>query len=256
MVHENKLSASSAAFRFYGALNDFLPPMRRQRTLLCFFKRPPAVKHAIEAFGVPHPEVDLILVDGRPAKFDDQLRDKDRVAVFPVFAQFDVGCLPRLRPQLAPFPRFVADVHLGKLARGLRLLGVDCLYRNDYQDRDIADISAKTGRVALTRDRRLLFSRRITYGYWVRAVEAQAQIEEVFYRYDLHRALRPFQRCLRCNGLLTPVAKADVLHRLQPRTRRYYENFYRCADCGHIYWEGSHVENMRQRFSALFRPGS
>jgi len=148
-------------------------------------------------------------------------------------------------------PRFVLDVNLGKLAKLLRMLGFDCLYRNDYHDPEIADIAAIEQRVVLTRDRRLLFAKRIEHGYWVRSVEVERQVDEVLLRYALHGKIKPFARCLRCNGALAPVAKADVLDRLEPKTKRYYQTFYRCGDCWQIYWQGSHIDHMLRRFPTL-----
>lgn len=242
----------SAEFRFYGALNDFLPPPLRQTTRRYAFNGHPGIKDPIEVFGVPHTEVELIIVNGESVGFDYQLQANDRVAVFPLFKDLDIAALRRLRKPCAADPRFVLDVNLGKLAKRLRILGFDCLYRNDYSDAEVANISAKEQRVVLTRDRRLLFAKQITYGYWVRTVHVQRQVEEVIRRFELQAIIRPFKRCLLCNGLLAQVAKADVLDRLEPKTRLYYELFYRCADCGRIYWEGSHIEDMRQRYAAYF----
>ena len=245
-----------AQFRFYGALNDFLPPPQRQTTLRYAFNCHPGIKDPIEAFGVPHTEVELIIVNGESVGFDYQLQGNDRVAVFPVFKELNVNALLRLRGPISSDPRFVLDVNLGKLVKRLRLLGFDSVYRNDYHDAEIADIAADGQRIVLTRDRRLLFAKRITYGYWVRAVHVQTQVEEVLQHFGLHQAIRPFKRCLVCNGLLAPVAKADVLDRLEPKTRLYYELFYRCVDCQRVYWEGSHIEDMRQRFAALLPSSS
>lgn len=241
----------SAEFRFYEELNDFLPPEKRKQTLLYRFDGHPGVKDPIEAQGVPHTEVELIVVNGASVGFDYRLQDRDRVAVYPVFESFDITPLVRLRE--APLRRiaFVIDANLGKLARRLRLLGFDALYSNRFHDAEIADISAAEKRIVLTRDRRLLHARRITHGYWVRSVVPEAQIREVLRRFDLHRQIRPFFRCLVCNGLLKPVAKADVFDRLEPKTKLYYEEFYTCDMCGRIYWEGSHLAKMRQWCGAI-----
>ena len=245
----------SAEFRFYEELNDFLPPERRKRTLPYGFSGHPGIKDPIEVFGVPHTEVELILVNGESVGFDYQLQDGDRVAVYPVFESLDISPLLKLREKPLRNPRFVLDVNLGKLARRLRLLGFDSLYRNDWQDAELADVADREHRIVLTRDRRLLFARRIAHGYWVRAVQAERQVQEVLRRFDLYRLIRPFARCLACNGELAPVAKADVLDRLEPKTRLYYERFYRCGACGKIYWEGSHVDNMRRKFADFLSPG-
>jgi uncharacterized protein with PIN domain len=244
---------SRAEFRFYGCLNDFLPPALRQETIPYRFRGWPGIKDPIEALGVPHTEVELIVVNGRAAGFDHPLANGQRVAVYPVFQSLDIGDRQALREKIASVPRFVLDVNLGKLARRLRLLGFDSLYRNDYRDADIAEIAACERRIVLTRDRRLLHAKKIAHGYWVRAVEIGKQVEEVTRRFALDGALQPFTRCLACNGRLLPVAKADVLDLLEPKTRLYYENFYRCDACGRIYWEGSHVEDMKRRCVGLLR---
>lgn len=240
-----------AEFRFYGALNDFLPRQRRQHSFTYAFNGHPAIKDPIEACGVPHCEVDLIIVNGRPVGFDYQLQPGNRAAVFPDFSSLDLSGLLRLRAPLSTRPRFILDVNLGKLAKRLRLLGFDSLYRNDYRDDEIAAISAEQQRIALTRDRRLLFTKKIVYGYWVRDVLVENQLKEVIRHYDLQAHIKPFQRCLRCNGRLAEVAKAEILDSLEPKTRLYYQRFYRCGDCRQIYWAGSHIEDMRQRFATL-----
>lgn len=241
----------TAEFRFYEELNDFLLPEQRKETLVYRFSGHPAIKDPIEVLGVPHTEVELILVNGHSVGFDYQLQDGDCVAVYPMFESLDVSPLLKLREKPLRDPRFVLDINLGKLAKRLRLLGFDSLYRNDWRDAELADVAASEGRIVLTRDRRLLYAKRITHGYWVRAVQAERQVEEVLRRFDLYRLIRPFARCLACNGELAPVAKAEVLDRLEPRTRLYYEVFYRCGDCGKIYWEGSHVDNMRRQFAGF-----
>jgi hypothetical protein len=244
----------AAEFRFYEALNDFLPPELRHQPLCYRFDGHPAIKDSIEAQGVPHTEVELLVVNGESVGFDYRLQDGDRVAVYPVFACVDLS--PRVALREAPpwHAAFVVDVNLGKLARRLRLLGFDALYSNAYTDAEVADIAAAEQRIVLTRDRRLLHAGRITHGYWVRSVRPDGQTAEVLRRFDLYRQIRPFRRCLVCNGVLGPVAKADILDRLEPKTRLYYEAFFACGGCGKIYWEGSHLESMRQWCGAWTPP--
>jgi uncharacterized protein len=249
-------TASTAEFRIYKELNDFLPPERRKQTLRYRFKGRPAIKDPIEALGVPHTEVELIVVNGDSVGFDYRLEAGDRVAVYPMFEALDITPRLRLRDQPLRDPRFVLDVNLGKLAKRLRLLGFDCLYRNDYQDAEAASLAGTERRIVLTRDRRLLHAKTITHGYWVRAVRVDDQIDEVLGRFDLRGPIRPFARCLACNGHLEPVSKSEILDHLEPKTRLYYEVFHRCADCWRIYWEGSHVQDMRQRHSALLAGGA
>lgn len=237
-----------AEFRFYEELNDFLPAPRRKQTLRYGFNGHPGVKDPIEAFGVPHTEVDLIIVNSESVGFDYPLQDGDRVAVYPVFESFDISPLVRLRARPLRQTAFIADVNLGKLARRLRMLGFDVLYHNRYRDDEIATIAAEEHRIVLTRDRRLLFIKRITHGYWVRSVQPHEQVQEVLSRFDLSRQIKPFRRCIACNGLLQAVDKASVFHQLEPKTQLYYQHFYRCGDCGKVYWEGSHVADMRERY--------
>lgn len=239
----------SAEFRFYGELNDFLPPQRRKQTMQYGFNGHPGIKDPIEVFGVPHTEVELIVVNGEAAGFGYQLQANDRVAVYPAFKTLDITPLLKLREKILPYPRFILDVNLGKLAKFMRLLGFDSLYRNDYQDAEMVDIAVDQQRIVLTRDRRLLFYKNISHGYWVRAVAVEIQIIEVLRRFNLHDSIRPATRCPVCNGILDPVPKADIQHLLEPKTRLYYQVFHRCADCRQIYWNGSHMENMQQRFS-------
>ncbi len=236
---------SSATFRFYAELNDFLPARRRFRESVYTFADHPSVKDAIEAQGVPHTEVELILVNGASQDFSYQLNDGDRVSVYPVFESLDVTPLLRVRPEPLRVARFVLDAHLGRLAVYLRMLGFDTLYQNDYGDEELARISREEGRILLTRDRGLLKRRAVTHGYAVRATALREQVVETLRRFDLFEAIHPFTRCLACNGLLEPVEKAAVIELLPENTRKYYEEFWRCASCGRVYWQGSHYERMR-----------
>lgn len=242
---------ASATFRFYAELNDFLPPERRQRAFAYRFDRRASIKDVVEALGVPHTEVDLILVDGRSVNFGHILGDGERVSVYPVFEAFDISPLARLRPRVLRTPRFVLDTHLGTLARYLRLLGFDALYRSDYDDAELAAISASERRILLTRDRGLLKRRIVTHGIFVRDDDPRAQIRDIVSRLDLGGMVRPLSRCVRCNGPLAPVEKAEIADRLEPKTRMYYERFLRCAECGQIYWKGSHFGRLQKTIDDL-----
>ncbi|MGD8351023.1 MAG: Mut7-C RNAse domain-containing protein [Gammaproteobacteria bacterium] len=233
-----------ASFRFYAELNDFLDPADRGKSVDYRFDGDPGIKDPIETLGVPHSEVDLILVDGTSVGFDYRLGDGDRVAVYPVFEGFDISPLQRLRAKPLRVTRFVVDVNLGKLARRLRMLGFDTVYDNSFDDREVVDIAQRERRIILTRDRRLLFRKAVSHGYWVRSDDPATQLDEVVERLHLGAQIQPLQRCLECNGLIESVDTEQVWSRLEPLTRRYYSEFYRCPDCGKIYWEGSHVEHM------------
>ena len=205
----------------------------------------------IEAFGVPHTEVEVILVNGRSVDFSYIVQDGDRISVYPMFESVDITPLLRLRPAPLRKPKFVLDSNLGRLARYLRLLGLDCLYRNDYQDAEVARIASEQQRTVLTRDRTLLRRRIITHGYYVRAQQPHRQVREVLARFDLYGQVKPFSRCTRCNGELESVDKQTIVDRLEPRTRKYYEEFRRCTDCGQVFWQGSHHTRMQQLVAAL-----
>jgi uncharacterized protein with PIN domain len=234
-----------AELRFYEELNDFLPEERRKRPVAVAVDRARSVKDAIESLGVPHTEVDLVIVDGRSVDFGHLLRGGERVAVYPMFESLDIAPLVRLRPRPLRDPRFVADTHLGKLARHLRMAGFDTLYGNDWDDDAIVALSNRDRRTILTRDRAMLRRRDVERGYCVRAVRSEAQLAEVVGRLQLEPLVRPFTRCRECNTPLEGVDRETVLGRVPGKVRELYDRFLRCPTCGRVYWEGSHFKRMR-----------
>lgn len=239
--------------RFYAELNDFLPPDRRQVPFAEPCARRASVKDVVEGLGVPHTEIDLILVNGQSVDFSYLVRDGDRISVYPVFESIDISPLVRLRPQPLREPRFVLDTHLGRLAAYLRLLGFDSLYRNDHTDQELARLASSEGRILLTRDRGLLKRNLVTHGHWMRETRPRRQVVEVLRRFDLYGAVSPFRRCLRCNTLLRPVRKEAIGHRLPPKTRQFYDEFRCCPTCDRLYWPGSHYERMQQFVEQMLR---
>lgn len=236
-------------FRFYSELNDFLPVSKRQANFTHFFKERTSIKDMIEALGIPHPEVDLIEVNGEAVDFSYIVTDGDRINVYPVSAS-TVKPTVRVRPTYLP-SHFVLDVHLGKLATSLRMLGFDTLYRNDYSDEELAQISATQQRILLTRDKGLLMRSLVTYGYYVRETDPWRQVVEVLRRFELFKLVTPFQRCLRCNGLLKPVDKEAIVDQLPQNIQMYINEFHRCSQCSQIYWKGSHYERMQQSIAEV-----
>ncbi|HUF20650.1 MAG TPA: Mut7-C RNAse domain-containing protein [Burkholderiales bacterium] len=245
-----------ATFRFYEELNDFLLPERRKVEFEYACARRATVKNAIEALGVPHTEVELILANGVSVDFSYMMQDGDRIAVYPVFEAFDIRPALRLRPDPLRRPRFVADAHLGGLARFLRMLGFDTLYSNAYYDRDIREIAARESRIILTRDRDLLKCRDVTHGCFVHALKPERQIAEMVRRLQLERDARPFTLCLECNVPLQPVEKSAVVDRVPPNAARYYDRFSVCPNCSGIFWEGSHWKRMTEVLSDMLSSGS
>jgi uncharacterized protein with PIN domain len=245
----------TATLRFYAELNDFLPARRRHRTIHFRFDRRTTVKDAIEAFGVPHVEVEVIVVGDSAVGFDHELADGDRVAVYPMFEAIDVSPIIRLRERPLRTPRFVLDTHLGKLARLLRLLGFDTLYRNDYDDPEIVRISVDEHRIALTRDRGILKYADLTHGYCVRSLVPEEQAREVVARFDLAASAAPFTRCTMCNYPIAAIAKDEIEHRVGTQTFRDHERFGRCPGCDRIYWEGSQFDRLERVVERLLRAG-
>lgn len=232
----------SASFHFHPSFAPFLTLAHRNGPFEVSFTGRPALKHLIEALGVPHTEVGAVRSAGQPVGLGYHLAGGEQIDVLP--------CEPAA-PGGGEAPRFVLDNHLGKLASLLRILGLDALYRNDYQDDELARIAEQEGRVLLTRDRRLLMRKAIRQGHWMRSTDPQAQLLEVMQRYALAGWLRPFRRCPRCNAPLRAVEKAQVLERLEPLTKAYFDEFHICPGCGQIYWKGSHYERIRARFAGL-----
>ncbi|HEY9736267.1 MAG TPA: Mut7-C RNAse domain-containing protein [Trichocoleus sp.] len=233
-------------FRFYGELNDFLAPVRKQVEFVHSLKEQASIKDVIEALGVPHPEVDLILVNRLPVDFDYLVKEGDQVSVYPYSQGVEMAAVSPTRPAPLPQVRFVLDVHLGKLATYLRLLGFDTLYQNDYDDDELAQISSQERRVLLTQDRGLLKRSMVTYGYIVRSHNPEEQVREVLERFKLHAEVAPLERCPRCNGAVVVVDAAEVADRLPPLTRLHYSEFARCQDCHQVYWKGAHYERIQQ----------
>ena len=236
---------SRAQFRFYQELNDFLPPVLRQREIDQYFDEPAPVRHLIESFGVPHTEVELILVNGVSVGLEQALQDGDRVSVYPLFEALDVTPLLRIRHKPLRNPRFLADAHLGKLAHLLRMLGFDTLFFNDAGDRTLATLAADQGRILLTRDRALLMRRKVTHGCYIRSGVPREQLLQVVERMDLMNLLRPFSRCMECNAGLESIARQDLKADLPAGVLAHYNAFWRCTGCGRIYWKGHHYQAMK-----------
>lgn len=237
--------------RFYEELNDFLPQDRRKTDFIHCLKQERSVKDLIESIGVPHTEIDLIIVNGKSVDFNYLVQDGDHISVYPVFESLDISPLNHCQPKPLRKTRFILDTHLGKLAAYLRMLGFDTIYRNDYDDPQLARIAVDEHRILLTCDRQLLMRNQITHGYFVRSRQPQQQLLEVLLRFDLSNNLQPFTRCMHCNGKIGPVNKQTIEDRLPPRTKKYYNEFFQCEICNKIYWKGSHYQKMKNMIDSL-----
>jgi uncharacterized protein len=230
--------AFTAYFNFHEKLNVFLPKAHRNSTFTYYFNGNPSIKDAIEANQVPHTEVGSIFVNNAPVTFKYHLKHDDTVAVHSVFSPISKKCSLQLRPP--PFLQFIADVHCGTLARYLRLLGFDVLYDQVLDDPAIIKRGVAEHRIIITRDRKLLHAKVIEHGCCLHSTDPLTQLKEVIARYELSRYQHPLSRCCKCNGMLHIIAKKDIIDRLEPKTKRYYNDFRICENCETIYWKGSH----------------
>lgn len=243
--------------RFYEELNDFLPAASRKKEMNFEFRGRRSVKDLIESFGVPHVEVDLILVNGESVGFSHIVADGDRISVYPVFETLDVGTVTRLRPDPLRDPRFVLDVHLRKLARRLRLMGFDVDYHPDRDDDALADIAEREERILLSRDRQLMMRRKVSRGLYVRNTDPALQVTEVLERLDLWELCRPFSRCIECNEKIEELepekpGSAEFMELIPPGVRSWCTEYYRCRGCGRIYWKGSHYEKLQTKVEMIY----
>lgn len=239
--------SQAISIRFHDQLNDFLPTQLRDETFALEHKKNRSVKDLIESTGVPHTEIELIMSNGNSVDLNYQVIPGDQIEVYPVSVSsvlihpdHAVSCQPEPLNVL----RFVLDVHLGKLARYMRMLGFDTLYRNDYDDPALAEISADERRILLSCDRMLLMRKQVSYGYFVRNRSPRQQLLEILRRYQLYHAIKPFSRCINCNGSTHSVSKQSIQSKLLTKTKKYYKDFYQCDSCKKIYWKGSHYQQM------------
>jgi uncharacterized protein len=243
------VSSFTIRLNFHGDLTFFLKSQAGNKILERRLGEKTSVKDVIESCGVPHPEVDLILVNGEPVDFSHILERDEDLDVYPV--QLQPTFFHENQLQVHHLKKFLADGHLVKLARDLRLLGFDVVYDRDAQDRQLLAVMNIDNRALLTRDRWLLMHKVVRHGYYPRSQDAAEQTIEVMRRFDLFSAIAPFTRCLRCNALLEKVEKAEVIEKLEPLTRIHYEQFRRCTGCGQIYWPGSHFDKLRARIKGI-----
>ncbi|MFO7446078.1 MAG: Mut7-C RNAse domain-containing protein [Ignavibacteriaceae bacterium] len=234
----------TAYFRFYEELNDFLPPEKRKVKFPHLFRYKVSVKDMIESIGVPHAEVDMILANGISVSFSYIVNDKDEISVYPVFESFDISDIQHLRAKPLRVPRFVLDVHLGSLAKYMRMAGLDTEYGNNFSDEDIVKISLNERRAILTKDVGLLKRNEVTHGYFVRSSGPEDQLKEIIERFHLQKEIKEFTRCLICNSLIREIDKNSIIDRLPEKVKNYHKDFYICSRCNKIYWKGTHFDNM------------
>lgn len=236
----------TVSIQFYAELNDFIPREKRGAAFEVYLNGPTSVKDLIESQGVPHTEVGSITCNHEAVDFCCLVNNGDQVSVYPETEKVDPTRPGRLRSRPLPDIKFVLDTHLGKLAKYLRMLGFDTLYKNDYEDQQLADIASEQQRIVLSRDRGLLKRKIIEYGHYVRHTQPLEQLSEIMQWLDIQKYLNPFSRCTTCNGLLHSVSKRYIASQLAPKTRQFYNAFKQCAECKQIYWKGTHYQRLEQ----------
>ncbi len=251
MKDQHPVVKRTAEFRFYQELNDFLSRKKRKKSFTHEFTGHPSIKDTVEAIGVPHAEIDLLIVEGESVDFTYKMQGGERVAVYPVFEAFDISPIVHLRAKPLRENKFIVDVNLGRLAGYLRLLGFDSYYKNDLDDHEIVIRSLSEQRIILTRDLGILKHGEVTHGYWVRSTKPRAQISEVVKSLQLENNFNPFTRCAECNYIVYPVAKRALLERLPDYIQKNHEDLFECAGCHKIYWKGSHYDRILEWIDTL-----
>jgi uncharacterized protein len=225
------MDQATARVRVDESLRFLLPVGNREGDLTVPVDDASTLVHIIESLGVPRTEIGEVRVAGRPSPVQSRPGPGELIEVLPV-----------RRPQRLTDPRFVLDVHLGALARRMRMLGIDTAYRNDASDPELVEEANAQGRFLLTQDRGLLRRRALTAGGYVRGSRPDDQLVDVLNRFA--PPLAPWTRCPVCNTVLEPVPKQEIAHLLEPGTRRSYEEFSRCPGCGRLYWRGAHAARI------------
>ncbi len=251
-----KIKSKQITLRFYEELNDFLPREKKKKRFTHIFIDRTSIKDLIESFGVPHTEVDLIQVNGKSVSFKYLIKDGDDISVYPVFESLDITNIQHLRAKPLRKPRFICDVHLGKLARNMRMLGLNVFYKNNFSDDQIVEISLSEKRTILTRDVGILKRSTITHGYFVRETEPLKQLNEILNRFDLTKQIKPFSLCLNCGTKLTKINKGKIVSMLPDKVKAKKDVFYFCKSCNKVYWEGSHYEKMKLFVNKLLNPAN
>lgn len=239
-----KIKEKNISIRFYEELNDFLPKEKRKKRFTHNFIDRTSVKDLIESLGVPHTEIDLILVNGKSVDFNYLINNGDDISVYPVFECLDISDIQHLRAKPLRKPKFICDVHLGKLARNLRIFGIDVYYKNYLNDEQIVKISLAEKRTILTRDTGILKRAEVTHGYFIRNDKPEKQTAEVISRFSLMKIIKPFTLCLDCGSKLVKVNKKDILHLIPENVKQVQNKFFYCVNCKKIFWAGSHLNNM------------
>ncbi len=231
--------------RFYEELNDLLPKHRRGADFEAEFEGKRSVKDMIEAQGVPHTEVDLILVNGVPEDFSYIIQDGDRISVYPVFESLNIKNVTRLRKFPLRKSRFIADINIRDIVKAMRLLGFDVYFDPSFSHKEITVISKSENRIILTRSKKLLKLKDVTHGILIYPGQITDQIKRIIDYLDIRDQIKPFSRCLICNALLEGISKEKIENRIPPKTKESCDQYAYCRPCDKVYWRGTHFIRMK-----------
>ena len=240
-----------AIFRFYEELNDFLPKKRRKKDFQVDFKGRRSVKDMIEALGVPHTEIDLILVNGKSVDFAYVLQGGNRISVYPVFETLNIENVTRLRKVPLRKTKFMADIHLGDIVKYMRALGFDVYFNPSLSSRKLIEISKRENRVILTKSRKLLKFKEVTHAIFIRPGTTAEQIKRILDCLDIKDSIKPFSRCLRCNNIVKNISKDSIEDRIPPKTKALCDQYTYCKFCDKIYWKGTHFIKMNKAIDQI-----
>ncbi len=243
-------SLSWCTLVFRAALNEFLAFDKSNGCIDYPLKRRASIKDIIESLGPPHTEVARIQNEREEVDFSYRPCPGEVLWIEPHVPPVDPLQGSRLSPEPLDSLRFVVDVNVGKTAMLLRCLGFDTAYHWTWRDREIVDLAQAEGRIVLSKDIGLLKRKNVHFGRFVRAATPEAQLREVLSFYGLGPPFALLSRCLRCNVLLNRVDKQDIVHRLEPKTKKYFHSFSMCPECRRIYWAGSHQTAILKRLEA------
>lgn len=237
--------------RFYEELNDLLPIEKRKIRFSHSFKNNPSIKDMIESLGIPHTQIDFILSNNNSVDFNYIVQNGDDISVYPVFESLNIQNVEKLRPTPLRQIKFIADSHLGKLARYLRMLGFDTIYKNDFFKKEIIKIAKSEKRIILSRSRDLLKIKEITHGYCIASTNPEKQLKLILNRFDLAKNIKPFSRCMICNSKLISIPKEKIIDKIPPKVKELQSDFAQCPNCKKIYWKGTHYESMMKFINSL-----
>ena len=231
-------------FIIHGKLKTFLSKRFRKKPIDLAWEEHRTLKDWIESLRIPHIEVGRITVNSKKSALNNRLQDKDIVEVFEIDGPYDPRKVSQQHEILLPHIKFIADVHLGKLVRYLRILGLDCHYQEPWDDNKLAEKADKENRIMLSRDVGLLQRKCISHGKFLYSDDPIEQAKEILNRYEIYDLCKPMSRCVSCNSLMKTVAKQNIEHLIEPGTKQSYEQFFQCQSCSKVYWHGAHVKNI------------